>query len=138
MARRIALLLGFLLSATPGLAAEDDAHPRYLTRHDYADDGAFVHWPATAVGMLAFIVTGSAATAVCTPFDLLRGLTVPHTWGTVAASCGTLAGETAGNGTYILTGAPFWAIKQLTWDGPRRLLRRTPEPDSPPSDAPPS
>ena len=135
MSARLALVVGLLL-ATPAAAQEEGRHPRYLTRHDYADDGAFVHWPATAVGMVAFIAFGSAATAACAPFDLLRALTVPHTWGEVAENCGTLAGETAGNGTYILVGAPFWAVRQVTWDGPRRLLRRSPP--EPPDDVPAS
>lgn len=123
-----ALLLSLLLAA-PALAADEAQHPRWLTRRVYADDGAFVHWPASAVGMTTFVVFGGAATLACTPFDLLRGLTVPDTYGTVADGCGTLVGQTVGNATYSLAGAPFWAMKYLAWDGPRALLRRAPADD---------
>ena len=120
---RAAVVLAALLLAAP-MAAEQlpELNPDpYLTVDAYADDGPFVSWPAQAVGMTTMVVVGGTFATLCMPFDLMRGLQKGN-YGGLAQACGSGTGGPAGNGAYLVGGAPFWAMKKTFWDAPRALF----------------
>lgn len=124
MGRVAAFVVALVVWAAPVHAADQpgDWH-RDIELPTFVGEGPFVTVPANVVGMPTMILFGGAATLVCTPFDLLRGLSVGGGYGTVAAACGSRAGTFTGSAAYILGGAPFWVTKQVFWNAPRALLK---------------
>ena len=122
MGRMAALVVAVVALATPAYAGEPGDWARTIELPTYVGEGPFVTVPANVVGMPAMILFGGAAPVVCTPFDLLRGLSVGGGYGNVAAACGSRVGGVAGSAAYILGGAPFWVTKQVFWNGPRALI----------------
>ncbi len=116
------LALALVAAAPPGAGASDGAKGRFVTLATYASDGPFVEWPAQAVGMTTLVLVGSAATFACLPYDLVAGSVGRANFGSFAGFCATAVGGAAANGAYAVTGAPFWLVKQVAWDGPRRLF----------------
>ena len=130
LARRVALA-SILIAAAPA-QAETSAPPapsRYLEVHVYDPEGPFVTVPAKTFGMLTLIVVGGTAALFCTPIDLGRGVARQGGFGELAEQCGSQVGQAAASVTYVAFGAPFWLLKRGLWDGPRRLLGITPEPE---------
>ncbi len=123
MGRLAALVVALVALATSASAEEPGDWPRTIELPTFVGEGLFVTVPANVVGMPAMILFGGAATVVCTPFDLVRGLSIGSGYGTVAAACGSRAGTFAGSAAYILGGAPFWITKQVFWNAPRALLK---------------
>jgi hypothetical protein len=123
---RVGLLLaaGAIALATGARAEEPGDWPRLIELPTYAGEGPFVTVPANVVGMPALVVFGGAAAIACTPFDLLRGLSIGSGYGHVAARCGSTVGDVAGGAAYIVGGAPFWVTKQVFWSAPHALLSR--------------
>ena len=119
---RTALLLAALLAPLPTRAEQPGDWPRLIELPTYVGEGPFVTVPANVVGMPVLVVAGGAATMACTPFDLLRGLSVGGGYGSVAIACAESVGRPIGNAAYIIGGAPFWVIKQVFWNGPRALI----------------
>jgi hypothetical protein len=121
---RLPLLLALtLVAAAPCAAgASDGAAGRFITLDTYAADGPFVEWPAQAVGMTTLVLVGSTATFTCLPYDLLAGGVGRASFGSFAAFCATAVGGPVANGAYAVAGAPFWLVKQVAWDAPRRLF----------------
>ncbi|MDX2169101.1 MAG: hypothetical protein SF182_18680 [Deltaproteobacteria bacterium] len=122
MSRCLAVLAVLLLAA----AARAEQLPElndspYLSVDTYAADGPFVSWPAQAVGMTSMVIVGGSVATLCMPFDLMRGLQKGN-YGGLAQYCGAGAGRPAGNGAYLLVGAPFWAMKKTFWDAPKALF----------------
>ncbi|MBX3027266.1 hypothetical protein KF840_20405 [bacterium] len=124
MGRLAALVAAVVVWAAPVHADQPGDWARRIELPTFAGEGPFVTVPANVVGMPTMILFGGAATAVCTPFDLLRGLSVGAGYGTVAAACAGRAGELAGSAAYIIGGAPFWVAKQVFWNAPRALIGR--------------
>lgn len=111
--------------ATVAGAEEPGDWPRTIELPTFAGEGPFVTVPANVLGMPTLVLVGGTATLACTPFDLLRGLSVGGGYGSVAAACASRVGGVAGSAAYILGGAPFWVTKQVFWNAPRALLRGT-------------
>jgi hypothetical protein len=107
---------------TAARADEVTDWPRAIELPTYAGEGPFVTVPANVLGMPMLVIAGGAATLACTPFDMLRGLSIGGGYGTVAAACASAVGGVAGGAAYIVGGAPFWVTKQVFWNGPRALL----------------
>lgn len=122
MGRLAALVVAVAVWAAPVRADQPGDWSRDIELPTFVGEGPFVTVPAKVIGMPAMIIFGGAATLVCTPFDLLRGLSVGGGYGSVAAACGSRAGSVAGSAAYIIGGAPFWVTKQVFWNGPRALL----------------
>lgn len=122
--RRVGRLLAaaVLALATSARAEQPGDWPRTIELPTYAGEGPFVTVPANVLGMPTLVIVGGAATAVCTPFDLLRGLSVGGGYGSVAAACASTVGGFAGSAAYIVGGAPFWVTKQVFWNGPKALF----------------
>jgi len=123
MGRVAALVVAIVALATGASADEPGDWARTIELPTFAGEGPFVTVPANVVGMPAMILFGGAATAVCTPFDLMRGISIGGGYGDVAAACGSRAGTFAGSAFYILGGAPFWITKQVFWNAPKALLK---------------
>jgi hypothetical protein len=124
MGRLAAFVAAVVVWAAPVHAEQPGTWRRNIELPTFRGQGPFVTVPANLVGMPAMILFGGAATAVCVPFDLLRGLSVGGGYGSVAAACGSRAGEFTGSAAYIIGGAPFWVTKQVFWNGPRALYAR--------------
>ena len=127
------LALSALLLAAPVYADPPPQEPTngpgpWLPIRTYSPDGPFVSIPAQTVGMTTLIIVGGAAATLCMPVDLVRGIIRRAGYGSIAEACGSRVGGAAATGTYLAAGAPFWATKQLLWDGPRRLLFGAPTP----------
>ena len=122
MGRMAALVVAVVALAAPVYAGEPGDWARTIELPTYVGEGPFVTVPANVVGMPTMILFGGAATVVCTPFDLLRGLSVGGGYGSVAAACASRVGGVTGSAAYILGGAPFWVTKQVFWNGPRALF----------------
>ena len=125
MGRVAALVAAVVALAAPVYADQPGIWARDIDLPTYVGEGPFVTVPANIVGMPTMIVFGAAATALCTPFDLLRGLSLGGGYGTVASACGAPVAEVAGSAGYIIGGAPFWFAKQVMWNGPRALWKAT-------------
>ncbi|HSQ00010.1 MAG TPA: hypothetical protein VL049_22525 [Candidatus Dormibacteraeota bacterium] len=121
-------MAGFVVAvvalAAPVYAGEPGDWARTIELPTYVGEGPFVTVPANVVGMPTMILFGGAATVVCAPFDLLRGLSVGGGYGSVAAACASRVGGVTGSAAYILGGAPFWVTKQVAWNGPRALIAK--------------
>lgn len=122
MGKVAALFAAVVALAAPAYADQPGDWARRIELPTFAGEGPFVTVPANVVGMPMMILFGGTATMICTPFDLLRGLSVGGGYGSVAAACGSRAGDLAGGAAYILGGAPFWVAKQVLWNGPKALL----------------
>ena len=122
MGRVVRLVAASVLLATSAFADGPGDWPRRIEVPTYVGEGPFVTVPANIVGMPTMIIFGGAATVVCTPFDLMRGLSVGGGYGTVAAACARPVADITGSAAYILGGAPFWITKQVFWNGPKALL----------------
>jgi hypothetical protein len=117
-----ALVVAVVALAAPAHAADTGTWARDIELPTYVGEGPFVTVPANVFGMPTMIIFGGAATLVCTPFDLLRGLSVGGGYGSVAAACASRVGGVTGSAAYIIGGAPFWLTKQVFWNGPKALL----------------
>lgn len=110
--------------AAPVYAEQPGTWARDIELPTYVGEGPFVTVPANIVGMPTMILFGGVATAICTPFDLLRGLSVGGGYGSVAAACAAPVADITGSAAYIIGGAPFWLTKQVMWNGPRALWEK--------------
>jgi hypothetical protein len=126
---RVAILFALALVG-PARAEQPGDWPRMIELPTFVDEGPFVTVPANVVGLPTLILVGGTATIACTPFDLLRGLSVGGGYGTVATACAETVGRPVGNAAYILGGAPFWFVKQVFWNAPRALFDKTRPADS--------
>jgi hypothetical protein len=109
-----------------GAAADDRARPTdqpWLDIHTYDPNGPFVTVPAWSMGMAVLVLTGGSMAVMCTPVDLILGLTHTLEFGETAQACGSQTGHAVANVTYLAAGAPFWLIKTAFWDAPRQLVR---------------
>ena len=119
------LAAAVLVLATAARGEDMGDWPRTIELPTFAGEGPFVTVPANVLGMPTLVIVGGAATLVCTPFDMLRGLSLGGGYGSVAAGCASSVGGFAGSAAYILGGAPFWVTKQVFWNGPKALLDAT-------------
>ena len=119
------LAAAVLVLATAARGEDMGDWPRTIELPTFAGEGPFVTVPANVLGMPTLVIVGGAATLVCTPFDMLRSLSVGGGYGSVAAGCASSVGGFAGSAAYILGGAPFWVTKQVFWNGPKALLDAT-------------
>ncbi|MGD9763844.1 MAG: hypothetical protein AB7V27_09045 [Candidatus Binatia bacterium] len=125
------LVAALVYSATGARAADGDPDSPWLDIHTYDADGPFVTAPAKTVGIGTYILVGGAAALACTPVDLARALPKGEGYGETAKACGAGIGKPAGRATYIAAGAPFWLVKKVAWDFPRRLFTAAASPDAP-------
>lgn len=102
----------------------------------YQDEGFFVEAPG-AVGGVAMAVPGTVVGgAVCLPYAIFDSRSG---FGQVLGGCAFVGGIIAGLVGYTVVGAPFYAVKKVTWDWPKKALGfKDPAPDEQPATPAPS
>ncbi|MGH7789485.1 MAG: hypothetical protein ACRERC_21615 [Candidatus Binatia bacterium] len=121
--RLLPFALAAFLSVAATAHADEAAEARGWPALDaYDPAGPFVSWPAKALGLGALIVSGGAATIVCTPVDLVVGVVRRGGYGTLAERCASGVGGAVAQSVYLVAGAPFYVGKTVFWDWPRRAF----------------
>lgn len=128
---RLAVCAALALAAPAGSAraqgsADGDLFGCPGSAWPWTGQGFFVNIPAGLAASPAGLVSTGLALALV-PADLVEaGISkraqdepIPR-----FAHVGVCAGIYLGKGLAIVAGAPFWALKQAFWDGPKRLFTR--------------
>lgn len=128
------------------LVALADVHPadasfEWTLDGPYEGEGICIEGSAEAAGVMTAVFVGGLAAWVCLPGDLVHSaIRRQSALGVLSHGCAIYVGVADGWAAYIIAGAPFFAVKKVFWDAPRRLLgiqTNSSDPD-PPRSVPPS